>query len=230
MNAKKTKYKKTNTKKVRDNKREQRIHLVTIGALLLAVVFMAIGFAAYTQTLNINGTANVGSASWNVHWETGTTADQRGEWGTTSSSVTNDTVTLSCTLSVTQSCGMDSLNAINEGTYDAKLSSITVSGPTTAQQKYICVAINGYSSSFDEWWYTPGCSSVAGSGSSTQISFGTAANVASKNVTIPKKSGSTNGDMGYQVFVKYYQPSSSSDLPTSNQTVTVTIALKYDQV
>ena len=42
-----------------------------IGALLAVVFVMAVGYAAFAQTLNINGTATISdtSTSWNVHFD-----------------------------------------------------------------------------------------------------------------------------------------------------------------
>ena len=42
--------------------------LLVIGLLLLFVV-IGVGYAALSSVLQINGTANIGRSSWNVHFE-----------------------------------------------------------------------------------------------------------------------------------------------------------------
>lgn len=39
---------------------------VLVFALVLAIVFMSVGYAALAQRLTVNGTATIGDASWNV--------------------------------------------------------------------------------------------------------------------------------------------------------------------
>ena len=50
-------------------KRTKITNIVVI-ALAVTVVFMSIGFAAFTQQLNINGTATVEPATWKVQFDT----------------------------------------------------------------------------------------------------------------------------------------------------------------
>ena len=49
-------------------KKQKNFQLATISVLVFAVLFMAIGFAAYAQTLKINGTVNVAKSKWSVHF------------------------------------------------------------------------------------------------------------------------------------------------------------------
>ena len=49
--------------------KQKNIQVALIGVLAFAVLFMSVGFAAYAQTLNINGTATVGTNKWSVHFK-----------------------------------------------------------------------------------------------------------------------------------------------------------------
>ena len=75
--------------------KERGAKVIAVVALLIAVVGLTIGYAAYASTLTINGSANVDPASWDVHfaYKTGDslTATKTG------SAVENTTPTLAAT-------------------------------------------------------------------------------------------------------------------------------------
>ena len=48
--------------------KQKNAQLIVIGILAFAVLFMSIGFAAYSQKLNISGLASVGANRWSVHF------------------------------------------------------------------------------------------------------------------------------------------------------------------
>lgn len=48
--------------------KERGAKIIAIDALLIAVVGLTVGYAAYSSTLTINGTANVDPASWKVNF------------------------------------------------------------------------------------------------------------------------------------------------------------------
>ena len=56
--------------------KERGAKIIAIVALLIAVVGLTVGYAAYSSTLTIKGTANVDPASWKVNFDykTGTTS------------------------------------------------------------------------------------------------------------------------------------------------------------
>lgn len=49
--------------------KERKIKLLSVVALIVAVLGLTVAFAALSQTLTINGTANVEAASWDIHFE-----------------------------------------------------------------------------------------------------------------------------------------------------------------
>lgn len=121
--------------------KERRKKALSLVALIVAVMGLTIAFAAMSKTLTINGSANVDSAKWNVHFES---LDGN---STVSCKITNayasDTVCLSAKLSNDktkldhillsfnfpgESAKYD-LKIVNEGSIDAKIGSISKNTP-----------------------------------------------------------------------------------------------------
>ena len=182
-------------------RQEKGLQTVVIAVLAVAILVMSVGFAAYSQTLNINGTATFTAAKWDVHFDTGTFAP------TATSNVTPATEPTVATTSVTYNVTLPkpgseysfNINVKNFGTIDAVLKSITLSGLTDAQKKYI-----DYSVKYGSDTYTQ---------TTTGLSTALAAN-ASETVT---------------VTVKYVAPASETDLPqTDDVNVSLTAALAYE--
>ena len=48
--------------------KERKVKVLSIAALLVAVLGLTVAFAALSQTLTINGSANVDTATWDVHF------------------------------------------------------------------------------------------------------------------------------------------------------------------
>ena len=51
--------------------KKKNLQMGIIGVLAVAVLFMAIGFAAYSQTLTITGNVTAKASKWSIHWDTG---------------------------------------------------------------------------------------------------------------------------------------------------------------
>lgn len=49
--------------------KERRIKVLCLAALIVAVLGLTVAFAALSQTLTINGSANVDAATWDIHIE-----------------------------------------------------------------------------------------------------------------------------------------------------------------
>ena len=105
-------------------KKKQKRNYVII-ALLIILLALAIGYAAFSQTLTISGTAT-GTGTWNVHFTEEATISPSGH-SVKGPQVTNDTITVDdltlgypgdgCTLTV---------NIKNEGSLAAKLTSLEI--------------------------------------------------------------------------------------------------------
>lgn len=118
--------------------KERGAKVIAIVALLIAVVGLTVGYAAYSSTLTINGTANVDPASWKVNfgYKTGDSLT-----GTINGHATENTApTLADTtisgFDVTLKAPGDSVTynflIKNSGTLNAKLANFTMGTLTCA--------------------------------------------------------------------------------------------------
>lgn len=115
-------------------KKEGKFQTTLIVMLAIAVVAMSVGFAAFSTSLNINGTATFEKAKWSVHFKTG--AGALVTTGTTipeenparfSQSVTDTTLTFNADLKYGEKYVVEG-TIINDGTMNAKLTTITFGG------------------------------------------------------------------------------------------------------
>lgn len=190
-------------------KEEKRI-LWTAVILLIIIAAMSVGFAAYATTLKIGGNSNnltVKKQTWSVHWNT--TYNTNGYKLNTDSqsigtpSVQNNTVTFTTTLNKIGEFADFTVQAINDGTIDAKLTGITISGLTTEQKKYVTAKVN-----YGGTDYTDSQSGL--------------------NVSLPSTSGSNTKDVTLRV--EYKEPKSADDLPQADQQITLTVTFDYASV
>lgn len=118
--------------------KERGAKVIAIVALLIAVVGLTVGYAAYSSTLTINGTANVDPASWKVNFGyktgdslTGTTKGHATE--TTAPTLADTTIS---GFDVTLKAPGDSVTynflIKNSGTLNAKLANFTMGTLTCA--------------------------------------------------------------------------------------------------
>ena len=103
--------------------KERGAKVIAIVALLIAVVGLTVGYAAYSSTLTINGTANVDPASWKVNFDykTGTklTGKANGHAAENTAPTLADSVTYNFLIK-------------NSGTLNAKLANFTMGTLTCA--------------------------------------------------------------------------------------------------
>ena len=113
-------------------------------ALIAMIVVVGVGFAAFTTTLNINGTAKVEASSWNIHFANCTggnclkTSNTQAISGIKSTTVVNTEPTLTDTTinnwDVTFKTPGDSVtyafNVVNDGSFNAKISTFELPTPT----------------------------------------------------------------------------------------------------
>ena len=125
---------------------------VTIGiviSLVLAVISLGVAFAAFSTTLNINGSATVESSNWNVFLTTSRTGSDPGSNGVSlpnngieiegtansvSTTLTSDTFTWSGTVKSPGDSIEYEFYVRNEGDYDA---AISVSGGTFLETDWL---------------------------------------------------------------------------------------------
>ena len=183
--------------------KQRNSQLLIIGILSVTIMLMTIGFAAYASTLTINGNVTVNPSKWSVHYVTTSYAETTGSVAASAHNLTNTAATYTVTLDKPGDFYEFTANIINDGTFDADLTALTMSSLTTAQQKYLT-----YTVTYNNTDYTASNASISG-------------------VTLPHTSGSNTHPV--KVRVTYVQPENSSDLPTEAVTITLTASLDYEQ-
>ena len=110
-------------------RKSKRNYLIV--ALIVVMLLLGVGYATFTQALNITGTVN-GSATWNVHFVSGTTTDANGD--AVNGTLSNDNHTLTVNVSDLQYPG-DAREVVatikNDSSMPIKLTGFTVVDPST---------------------------------------------------------------------------------------------------
>ena len=104
-------------------KKEKKIQLFVIGIMVVTVVAMGIGFAAFSQSLTISGLTTINTARWEVQITglgQGTTAEE--------ANYTSTTGTYTVNLSTPGECRKVVYEIENSGTINAELKGINTSG------------------------------------------------------------------------------------------------------
>ena len=103
-------------------------------ALIVGIVAISISYAAFTQNLNINGTANVEATSWSVHFANLTNGVRNGTAVEQTAPTIKSGQTTIGDYSVDFYTPGDSVtytfDVVNDGDYDAKISVLTKGTPT----------------------------------------------------------------------------------------------------
>ena len=114
--------------------KERKIKVLSLVALVVAVLGLTVAFAALSQTLTINGTANVDAASWDVHFEN-LTSNVVGDAKITKMPTLSNNNTYIGDFEVTLTKPGDSVefcyDTVNDGTIDAVISTQMVNGIDT---------------------------------------------------------------------------------------------------
>ena len=121
--------------KLRRRLRYNRKRTFTFIFLFLMVLGITLGYAFLTTSLNVNGALEVSSSSWDIHFAN-IIEDQNGVEATTAPTVSNNT-TITFAVDLEKATDFYSFTAdiINDGTYDAKIDSITITPTLTTEQQ-----------------------------------------------------------------------------------------------
>ena len=108
--------------------KERKIKTLSLVALIVAILGLTVAFAALSQTLTINGTANVNTATWDIHFENLNSVYLNGAQ-INKEPVLNQTVisNIDVTLTKPDDVATFSVDMVNDGSIDAKISSVEVS-------------------------------------------------------------------------------------------------------
>ena len=185
-------------------KTNYKICIVVLSVLL---VIMSVGYAAYSVVLNITGSSTISASTWDVHFENiGTGIAATGYTMATPStaptiSADKHDVTFAVTLNVGEEYAF-TVDAKNAGTIEAYLDTynVVVDGTTYNSNRW-----NNNYLSYAAVWTDTGVSFAQGD---------TLAAGASHNIT---------------VTVKYSQPDSTSDLPSTDAAHTFVLHLNWIQ-
>jgi hypothetical protein len=177
-------------------------------ALVVSLVAVSLAYAGFTQTLNINGTASIKTANWNVHFANvaNKTLSTGASWGTQPAL---DGATKIGDYSVTfttpgQSASFE-FDVENTGSFAAKLTSLTVGTPT-------CSGDNSFTCSQITYVLTE-------KGSSTPI---TAADSSVLDAYTGKKT--------YVLTLTYVDSGNSTNLPSSDVSISgLAVQFTYTQ-
>lgn len=180
-------------------KKQKRTQLIAIFILALAVLSMGIGFATYTQQLNIGGTVTVDKSKWSIHFDKNTYQAVDGSQTITTNTITGTDVQFSSTLKKPGDFCAFTIKAVNDGTFNAVLNQLNMSSLTTEQSKYLTYTVNYAGTS-----YTSSNAAL-----NTALNVGDGANVV--------------------VRVEYVAPTNSADLPSENVNVDLSLQLVYNQ-
>lgn len=118
-------------------------------ALIVLLLALAIGYAAFSSTLTINGTAK-GTGTWNVHFQepkllnaNGETDSSHGTATLAQTTVENDTINAEITLAYPGDGVILEATVINDGNVPAKLSEFSITGLESDQDIEVTQAVSG---------------------------------------------------------------------------------------
>lgn len=176
--------------------------LIIIGVLAVAILFMSVGFAAaaYNANLNINGEVTVQPAKWSVHWDTNSFSKDAQSVDITQTEFTTTGYSFTATLAKPGDFAKFTIDAVNDGTFNANLTGITLSS-IASYSNYLT-----YEVTYGSTTYTA---------SATGLSTLLAASTGREHVTVK---------------VTYTTPADSADLPQTAVTVNLSAAFAYEQV
>ena len=137
-----------------NNGREMKV--LVVAALIISIVAIGIGFAAFCETLTINGNASVQTSSWKVKFSSLGTAVKTGTAAEVTAPTLSDTVIQ--TYSATFKTPGDSISykvaVSNTGTYNAKISTVTIPTPTCTGKEGEATAATDATKVCDKLEYT----------------------------------------------------------------------------
>jgi hypothetical protein len=116
---------------------------LVIVALLIAVVSFSVAFAAtLSSKLTMTGTANIETAKFDVHFESATKTSSSTLNAKNGLNVTNNAITYEVDLEEGKYLEFDAVIK-NDGTFDAKVSSLALNGVSDEMSKLVTYSISG---------------------------------------------------------------------------------------
>lgn len=181
--------------------KQKNTQMFVIAILAVAVLTMSVGFAVFTQTLDINGNVTVASSKWSIAFDTSSYVESDGSVAVSNKTLDGTSMTYNVTLSKPKDFYEFTVKVKNTGTFDANLTGITMSALGVAEAKYL-----KYEIYYNDTKYT------------TTTTEGLSIALAN-----------TTGEATVKVRVEYIQPDDYNDLPSDAVTVPLTASLTYKQ-
>ena len=123
----------------------RKVKIISLCALLVAVLGLTVAFAALSQTLTINGSAAVDAASWDIHFENLTLSEKTGTAEVSGTPQLTGTVISGINVSLNKPGDkiVYEFDLVNNGSIEAKLTNINVknliSESSYVQKIYDCI-------------------------------------------------------------------------------------------
>lgn len=182
--------------------KQRNTQMLVIAVLAVAVLTMSVGFASFTQKLNISGNTTVSASRWNVKFVDTSYAESSGSVTVSEANrtITGTSVTYAVKLTKPGDFYEFTIDVNNSGTFNANLTGVTLSSLSAEQSKYLK--------------YTLTYNGTEYSASTSGLSVLLAAN---------------GGTLPVKVRVEYIQPTNPEDLPQNEVVVPLTASLSYEQ-
>ncbi|MBR2678974.1 MAG: hypothetical protein IKE63_06110, partial [Bacilli bacterium] len=110
---------------MRRRKFSRRKKQSVVSIIVNLILILGIGYALIQSNLNINGTANMGAPTWNIHWANVQVKEGSVSASTPTINSAQTTVTYSVVLNVPGDYYEFTVDAVNSGTIDGMIESIT---------------------------------------------------------------------------------------------------------
>ena len=115
--------------------KKKNTQIMIIAFLSIAILFMSVGYANFASQLNVTGNVTVKANRWSVHYNTATYSEAQNSVTASIHNITATDFTFTVTLTKPGDFYEATANVVNDGTFNAELSSITMSQLTSAQQR-----------------------------------------------------------------------------------------------
>lgn len=174
---------------------------IVIVMLSIAVLVMSVGFALSDIDLTLTGDTTVKSSSWNVQFKSDSFTANSGSVEATTYNIATDEVTFSVELAEVGDIFDYNIVVENLGNFDAYLKQIELSD-ISAHSNYLSfeVLYNGKT-------YSSTTNSILEADAATLVA--------------------KTGTESINIVAKYLKPTDAANLPSSNQSVTLTVKLTY---
>ena len=123
--------------------KDRTLRVMVVVAICIATLGLTIAYAAYSQTLTIQGSATVKGNTWSVLFQNPTTPVVSGNAASTANSSVSGSTTFNFDVTFYEpgDSATFKVDVANTGILDAKVSAVTISGVPAALQDYITYSV-----------------------------------------------------------------------------------------